>query len=107
MNGKNKKKQKIGCSRKTLSDEIDEELYKFFEIEREVGRIVSDKLLIVEDKKIGMKHGFPDFEATTQYIENFIKRYSISMRIRMTDYQKMSKELKDEVTCFLNCVKEL
>ena len=103
----NKKRRKIGCGKKPLLEEIDKELFEFLEKERDVGWTVSNKLLGIRAKKIGVKYRINGFKALAQYIANFKKQFNISMRIGTTDWKKSPEELRVEIKCFLNCMKEL
>ena len=53
---------------------------------------MNNKLLGVEDRKIGIKHEFSDFKAITQYVANLKKMCRISMRIGTTDSQKNTRK---------------
>lgn len=105
--GKAKKKRKIGCGQKPLSEELDEELYDFFLNERESGRVVNNRLLSEQAIKIAKKIGILTFKASAQYIANFKKRYNISMRVGTTDSQKTPELFQEEVKCFFKCVKQM
>ncbi|KAH9363239.1 hypothetical protein HPB48_017806 [Haemaphysalis longicornis] len=91
--GKSKVRRKLSSGAPVFSEELNDNLYEFFERERNCGRAVSNILLSKEALNIPNKLELGNFKAYSQYLKGWKQWFGVSMRQATNGSQKIARKL--------------
>lgn len=104
--GKKKNARKLTMGRKPLSEELDDELFEFFQKERENGLAVTNKMLSEESVKIARSLGIlTEFKASSMYLQRWKNRFHVSMRKGTNESQKLPVDHAEAIEGFLKAIR--
>ncbi|KAH9360477.1 hypothetical protein HPB48_009660 [Haemaphysalis longicornis] len=94
--GNGKFKRSLNSGRPVFSEEIDDGLFEFLQEERAAGKAVTRKL--ASEAKLG------NFNASSQYLSRWKKRFNASLRAVTNDSQKLPIDHAEAVSAFQRTV---
>lgn len=102
--GKGKFKRSLNSGRPVFSEEIDDGLFEFLQEERAAGRAVSNRLLQEQARKLASEAKLGNFNASSQYLSRWKKRFNVSLRAATNDSQKLPIDHAEAVSAFRRTV---
>lgn len=95
--GKAKLRRALSVGRPPLSKEVDNGLMDFLESQRSAGRSVSCRLLREHARQLAAKMGLGNFQASSQYLACWKKRFNVSLRVRKSERRELRKSERREL----------
>ncbi|KAH9367055.1 hypothetical protein HPB48_009095 [Haemaphysalis longicornis] len=102
--GKGKFKRSLNSGRPVFSEDIDDGLSEFLLEERAAGRAVSNRLLQEQARKLASEAKLGNFNASSQYLSRWKKRFNVSLRAATNDSQKLPINHAEAVSAFRRTV---
>ena len=102
-----KKTQKIGCGRKPMDEELEDEVFTYVASQRAQNLEVSRKKIqdFARDTAVS-KYKDHDFVASTGWVTNFMRRMGLSLRQKTHQSQKLPSDLIPKVLSFLTFIRQ-
>ncbi|KAH9384775.1 hypothetical protein HPB48_026788 [Haemaphysalis longicornis] len=102
--GKGKFKRSLNSGRPVFSEDIDDGLFTFLQEERAAGRVVSNRLLQEQARKLASEAKLGNFNASSQYLSRWKKRINVSLCAAHNDSQKLPINHAEAVSAFRRTV---
>ncbi|KAG0413366.1 hypothetical protein HPB47_009484 [Ixodes persulcatus] len=105
--GKAKLRRKLSNGTPVFSESVDDALFEYLERERSAGRAVSSRLLSKEAVKIATGMQLGNFVASSHYINEWKKQFSVAMRRSTNESQKTPEEFSEAASAFRTAANSL